>query len=97
MFPIVSDFGCGGWKPHFVFTEICEIGGDAMERDHANPFNHFMHNVRWLTCQQLFQLMLEIVRELQFRDDMGRLNMINLPPVNHDDDDIESYSADLSD
>lgn len=57
-----------------------------MDQNRENLFNYIMRNVRWLTVSQLLTLMLEVVREMQFRESMGRVNMVNPPPENQEDD-----------
>ena len=39
-----------------------------MDQNRENLFNYIMRNVRWLTVSQLLTLMLEVVREMQFRE-----------------------------
>lgn len=67
-----------------------------MDQNRENLFNYIMRNVRWLTVSQLLTLMLEVVREMQFRESMGRVNMVNPPPENQEDDDLDSV-AEFSD
>ena len=89
--------GEAGGISFFNFTENCEVGGPAM--NHHPIIDTVVHQLQHLTVQDLLELIFEIIRELQHRDDVAR-NGNGAPDVdpseNRHDDGVSTDSEELS-